>query len=58
MHMDPAEVLRSTFQNLLDRKVKPELIQDFINRSRAYHQDNPDMDDVLDELENQIPKGE
>lgn len=51
MHMDPAEVLRETFQNLVDRNVSPEQKQDFINRSRAYHQDNPDMAAVLDELQ-------
>lgn len=56
------ERLRLTFQNLLDRKVTPELMQDFINRSRRYHERYHAGDDkliaVLDELEQQIPKGE
>ncbi|MNW47237.1 hypothetical protein D3C74_245620 [compost metagenome] len=54
MHMDPIEVLRSAFQNLIDRKVKPELMQDFIDRSRNYHSDNPEMLDALDKLQSQI----
>lgn len=57
MKSNEEEVLRVTFQNLLDRKVKPELLQDFIDRSRLYHANNPDMLAVLDELETQIPKG-
>lgn len=56
--MDPKEVLEATFQNLLNRKVKPELMQDFINRSRRYHKDAPELLTVLDELEQKIPKGE
>lgn len=51
MNMDPSEVLRAAFDNLIQRKVSPEQIQDFIDRSRAYHQDNPDMAAVLDELQ-------
>jgi len=37
MIIDPCEVLRAAFKNALDRKVKPELLQDFIDRSRRYH---------------------
>lgn len=57
MHMDPAEVLRSTFDNLTQRNVSAEQKQDFIDRSRNYHSGDQDMLVVLDELENQIPKG-
>ncbi|MNI49377.1 hypothetical protein D3C73_1039860 [compost metagenome] len=57
MHMDPAEVLRSAFTNVLDRKVKAELMQDFIDRSRNYNSGNQDVIAVLDEPEKQIPKG-
>lgn len=57
MNSNEVEVLRVTFQNLLDRNVAPELLQDFINRTRLYHNDKPDLLAVLDDLETQIPKG-
>lgn len=61
MNSNEEEVLRETFQNLLDRKVTPELLQDFINRSRQYNklynEGNPDILAVLDELETQKAKG-
>lgn len=61
MNSNEAEVLRAAFDNLLERKVAPELLQDFIERSRLYHklynEGNPDILAVLDELETQIPKG-
>lgn len=57
MHMDPAEVLRETFQNLLNRKVTSEQLQDFIDRSRNYHSGDQEMLAVLDELQNKMPKG-
>ncbi|GIO83521.1 hypothetical protein J25TS5_04530 [Paenibacillus faecis] len=61
MKPNEEEVLRETFQNLLERKVTPELLQDFIERSRLYHklynEGNPDILAVLDELETKIPKG-
>ncbi|MGG4552569.1 hypothetical protein [Paenibacillus humicus] len=52
------ERLRLTFQNLIDRKVSAELMQDFINRSKRYHAGDDKLIAVLDELEQQIPKGE
>lgn len=57
MIMNPEEVLRSTFENLVQRKVSTELMQDFIDRSRRYHADSTELQAVLDELEKQIPKG-
>ncbi|WP_199925497.1 hypothetical protein [Paenibacillus bouchesdurhonensis] len=54
MRPDAAEILRVTFQNLLDRKVTPELMQDFIDRSRRYHTGKDELLAVLDELEKQI----
>lgn len=54
MKMNPEEVLRETFQHLIDRKVKQELMQDFITHSRRYHEGNSELQSVLDELEKQI----
>lgn len=48
------QVLRVTFKNLLDRKVSPELMQDFISRSKRYHAGDDKLIAVLDELEKQI----
>ncbi|WP_199925513.1 hypothetical protein [Paenibacillus bouchesdurhonensis] len=48
------EILRVTFQNLLDRKVSPEQLQDFIDRSKRYHAGDENLIAVLDELEKQI----
>lgn len=50
------ERLRLTFQNLIDRKVSAELMQDFIDRSKRHHAGKDDLIAVLDELEQQIPK--
>lgn len=50
------ERLRLTFQNLIDRKVTPDLMQDFIDRSKRYRAGDDKLIAVLDELEKQIPK--
>ncbi len=48
------EILRVTFQNLLDRKVSREQLQDFIDHSKRYHAEKEELLAVLDELEKQI----
>lgn len=58
MIMNPEEVLRASFGNLVQRKVSKELMQDFIDRSRRYHADSAELQAVLDELEKKIPEGE
>ncbi|MNJ52525.1 hypothetical protein D3C77_478650 [compost metagenome] len=50
------EILRVTFERLIERKVTPEQMQDFINRSKRYHAGDDKLIAVLDELEKQIPK--
>lgn len=52
------EILRVTFERLIERKVTPEQMQDFIVRSKRYHAGKDDLIAVLEELEKQIPKGE
>lgn len=54
MREDAAEILKVTFQNLIDRKVTSALMQDFIDRSRRYHAGDDKLIAVLDELEQQI----
>lgn len=58
MRPDAEEVLRNAFKRLIEREVSPEQKQDFIDRSRRYHEGEPELQVVLDELEQQIPKGE
>jgi hypothetical protein len=43
--------LATLFQNCLDRGCTPEQLQDFIDRSRRQHMDNPAMLRIIDDLE-------
>ncbi|MFD3261904.1 hypothetical protein ACE3MQ_25210 [Paenibacillus lentus] len=51
------EVLRVAFQRLIDRKESEALIQDFIDRSKRFYAGNDELLAVLDELQQQIPRG-
>ncbi|KAA1180661.1 hypothetical protein [Paenibacillus sp. B2(2019)] len=43
--------LAALFQNCLDRGCTPEQLQDFIDRARRQHKDNPEMLRIIDDLE-------
>lgn len=43
--------LATLFQNCLDRDCTPEQLQDFVDRSRRQHMDNPGMIGIIDDLE-------
>lgn len=51
------EATKAAFENLIQRRVKPEQIQDFLNRTRLAYVGNEEMQLVVDELEKQIPGG-
>jgi hypothetical protein len=43
--------LTAIFQNCLERGCTPEQLQDFLDRARRQHMDNPEMIRIIDELE-------
>lgn len=43
--------LIDVFQNCINRNCSLEQLQDFIDRARRQHMDNPEMIRVIDELE-------
>lgn len=48
------EAIKAAFGNLLERKVKVEQIQDFLNRTRLAFVGNYQVQITVDELEKQI----
>lgn len=45
--------LDDVIQNCIDRNCTPEQLQDFIDRARRQHMDNPEMLQIIDGLEMQ-----